>query len=77
VQAYQLQPGAPFAFSLDVAIDVASKARVVRPLEFTTASAGRATFTLRLDREPATVTLDPDVRALFDGQLQRAAGGRP
>jgi len=77
VNATQTQAGVPFAFSLDVAIEVPGAARVLRPLVFTATGNGRATLTLRVDREPAALTLDPNARMLFDGRVQRAAGGRP
>ncbi|MDH5233971.1 MAG: M1 family metallopeptidase [Gemmatimonadota bacterium] len=68
ISARQVQPGAPFAVGLDVAIDVRGAARVVRPLVFRD---GVATLTLAAEGEPAAVTFDPDVRQLFDGRISR------
>jgi aminopeptidase N len=68
VSARQVQPGAPFVFALDVAIDVTGAPRTVRRLEFRD---GAASVTVTADREPTAVTLDPDVRALFEGRVSR------
>ncbi len=68
VELAQSQPGDPFKLSLEIGItDTAGRMRVERVEQ--TARAAR--FTFAAEQEPAALTLDPNVRALMDGQLVR------
>ena len=64
----QMQPGTPYAMSIEVAIESAGAKPRIEHLTFT---GGAATLSLAADRAPAAVVLDPNVRALFDGQIVR------
>ncbi len=64
----QVQAGTPFAMTLEVGIELAGAASRTERLVFTN---GSATLTVPADKEPAFITLDPNVRALFHGHVTR------
>ena len=68
LRARQVQAGVPFVLTLDVGIDQPGAPRRTERLSFRD---GVAELVVRDVAEPAAVTLDPDVRALFDGRLSR------
>ena len=68
IELRQLQPGAPFAFPLEVGIELAGAKPRLERLEFT---GGSARFTIAAEQAPNAIVLDPNVRALFDGQITR------
>ncbi|MEA3246480.1 MAG: M1 family metallopeptidase [Gemmatimonadota bacterium] len=68
VELRQVQPGEPFTLPLDIGVTVPGAAQKVQQVALTGAT-GR--FTIAADKEPAAVTLDPNVRALFAGDLVR------
>ena len=68
IELRQVQPGAPFAFPLEVGLEFAGAALRVERVEFIGAA---AILTVAAAQAPIAVVLDPYVRALFDGQLTR------
>lgn len=63
VELKQVQKGAVFRFPLDIGIATGEGPMSVQRVEFTSAE-GR--FTIARDREPATVTIDPNSWTLFE-----------
>ena len=64
----QVQPGAPFQLTVEVAIQTPGAASRLERVDMTAADA-RATFTA--DREPEALVLDPNVRLLAATELSR------
>ena len=68
VEVRQVQAGAPFVMPLEVAIEVPGAAARVERLQL---GGAVRRFTFAAERAPSGVTLDPEVRALFEGGLTR------
>ena len=64
----QTQRGAPFQVPLDLGLTAADGSTTLRTVDVTERE---HTFRLPLSAEPEAVTLDPEVRLLFDGALRR------
>jgi aminopeptidase N len=71
IELRQAQSGAAFQFPLDVGIQVPGAEQRIERVMVTGTT---AVFTVAADQAPTSVTLDPNVRLLFDGKLTRAAG---
>jgi aminopeptidase N len=69
----QTQPGAPFQFPLDVGLQFSGAALRIERVSVTGTT---AEFSVAAEEAPTSVTLDPNMRLLFDGQLTRSAAGR-
>jgi aminopeptidase N len=68
IELRQTQPGAPFRFPIEFGITPMDGPALVKSGEVT---AGTARFSFAVEREPTSVTIDPNVRLLFDGALVR------
>ena len=71
IELRQTQSGAPFEFPLDLGIQLPG---AEQRIERVTVTGTTAVFKVAAEKAPTSVTLDPNVRLLFDGQLTRAAG---
>ena len=68
VELHQTQPGEPFRLPIEIGITIpGAKPRTER----VDLSAREGRYVLAADAAPATVELDPNVRLLFDGVLER------
>ena len=71
IELRQTQSGAPFQFPLDVGMQFPGAAQSVERVAVTGTTAA---FSVAAETAPKSVTLDPNIQLLFDGQLTRAAG---
>jgi aminopeptidase N len=69
IELRQSQSGAPFQFPLDVRIQLPGGEHRI---ERVTVTGTTAEFSVVAENEPTSVTLDPNTRLLFSGQLTRA-----
>jgi aminopeptidase N len=73
IELKQTQAGAPFQFHMEVGIQLPGAAPRIERVNVTGTT---AVLTVAAENAPTSVTLDPNTRLLFDGQLIRAADPR-